>query len=645
MKFETLTQALDAHASLDKTLTYIAHDGSETVWTYQEMRERALNMLASLQARGLQQGDFVIFFLEDNLAFIEAFWACLYGGMVPVPVSSGPTAEHLHKVLKVAEQFDQPWLYTHDNLQQHLLEYAAKHDDSSYDQLAERTLLVGQIEACEAAPVLAEATPDSLAFIQFSSGSTSAPKGVVLSHANLIINSIAIAKGGNYQDDDKTLSWMPLTHDMGLIGFHITPLLRNVSQINMRAETFSRHPLMWLDKVSEHKASVLCSPNFGFKHYLKRLGDDLPAHLDLSCVRIIYNGAEPISVPLCEEFLEHMGEYGLKDTTMFTVYGLAEATLAVAFPEAETRFSYISVDRNKLHPEDEVQYVDRDAEEALHFVNVGGAIDDIEFSIQNAGGDILGDSRVGSICIKGPSVTSGYFNNDEANARAFRANGWLDTGDLGFTLNGNLYITGREKDIIFSNGLNYYPHDLEALSGVELGKVAFCGVREKDADDDTILGFVHVRSADGFIELAQQVKRRVNESTGLAVKHVLPIEQMPRTTSGKVQRARLAEAYLHGKFNDVIARIQSVTQGEAANDADSSGRSALELEIKAICDEVIEEAKLDFDDNFFDSGISSLSLAQVHEEIDQRYPDKIDITDFFDYPSIAEIATYLQEKL
>ncbi|MGM0564482.1 MAG: non-ribosomal peptide synthetase [Pseudomonadota bacterium] len=643
--FQTLTEMLDQRAGEDLHLTYIAHDGGETRLGYDEIRQRALGLLAGWQDRGLEAGDFVIFFLEDNLAFIEAFWACLFGGLVPVPVSSGPTSEHLHKVLKVANQFDRPWIYTHRNLGEKLREFRAGDVDNS--DIGERLLSVEDSKHGDpAAATLAEVSGDDLAFIQFSSGSTSDPKGVVLTHRNLIINCAAIANGGRYRDDDLTLSWMPLTHDMGLIGFHITPMLRGVSQINMRAETFSRQPRLWLDKVSEHRASVLCSPNFGFKHYLKRLEAE-PEHLDLSCVRIIYNGAEPISVPLCQEFLQRMGQYGLPGTAMFTVYGLAEATLAATFPEAETPFTWLSVDRNRLKPDDEVALLDEADEQALRFVCVGKAVDDIEVSIRDEAGQAVDEGRIGLICIQGPTVTSGYYNNPEANEAAFFGN-WLNTGDLGFMRDGQLYITGRAKDIIFSNGLNYFPHDLEALSGVELGKMVFVGVREPGAAEDTIIGFVHVRpeamqDLPAFAEQAAAIRRKVNEATGLAVGPVLPTEIVPRTTSGKVQRNRLAQAWLDGRFQPLMEVLYPQDRAEDAGEAESG--NALEAEVKAICDEQIDEAKLGLDDNFFDSGISSLSLAQVHDEIDQRYPDKLEITDFFDHPSIRQVAAYLQSQL
>ena len=190
--------------------------------------------------------------------------------------------------------------------------------------------------------------PEDTAFIQFSSGSTSEPKGVVLTHHNIMSNINAINIGTNYTKADISLSWMPLTHDMGLLGFHLNMLSLGISQCLMPTDLFSRRPLLWLDMVSELKATVTCSPNFGYKHYLKALRNKAPEGIDLSHVRVIYNGAEPISIELCDQFLDTLAGVGLAKGTMFTVYGLAEATLAVAFPKPGEPYRAVYLDRHAM---------------------------------------------------------------------------------------------------------------------------------------------------------------------------------------------------------------------------------------------------------------------------------------------------------
>lgn len=488
---------------------------------------------------------------------------------------------------------------------------------------------------------------DDLAFIQFSSGSTSDPKGVMLTHKNIMTNLNAIGEGANYTDQDISFSWMPLTHDMGLIGFHLNMIAYRMSQCLMATDLFSRRPLLWLEKVSEKKATVLCSPNFGYKHFLKSLSKKSLDNVDLSSVRLIYNGAEPISTDLCDTFLTKMKEYGLKRETMFTVYGMAEATLAVSFPVAGEEYRAVHVDRHNLNVGEKIKYVDVSNSDALSFAIVGKPVLDCLVRIADKE-NVFADETVGSIQISGPNVTKGYYKNEEANHAAITSDGWLDTGDLGFLHNDELIITGRAKDIIFANGLNYYPHDLEDLllniEGLELGKVVVYGVwNEKLQRDELIIFILYRADIKDFVALAKQASRSLNEQSGLEIDHVIPVNRIPKTTSGKVQRRMLGDAYASGEYTEVINEINLLNQPQQTS-ADEN-LSPLEQEIKDICDSVIEDSSLAVNDNFFESGISSLTLAEIHQQIDDRYPDKVDVTDLFEHQTIVDLAKFLQSKL
>jgi acyl-CoA synthetase (AMP-forming)/AMP-acid ligase II len=242
---------------------------------------------------------------------------------------------------------------------------------------------------------------------------------------------------------------------------------------------------------------VLCSPNFGYKHFLKSLSKKSLGNVDLSCVRLIYNGAEPISTELCDTFLNTMKDYGLKRETMFTVYGMAEATLAVSFPVVNEEFRAVHVDRHQLNVGEKIKFIDAANQHALSFAIVGKPVLDCQVRIADQE-NVFSDETVGSIQISGPNVTQGYYKNEEANHAAIISDGWLDTGDLGFIYNDELIITGRAKDIIFANGLNYYPHDLEDLlneiEGLELGKVVVYGVWNEKLQRDELIIFILYRA-------------------------------------------------------------------------------------------------------------------------------------------------------
>ncbi len=645
--FTTLVETLQQQACSDRTITYIEAADKEVSITYAELYERALNKLHALQQRGLSPGDECIIFLRSNEDFIDIYWACILGGIIPVPIAVGISDEHRSKLFKIFEKLERPHLYTTvDNIER-IQQYAEDNKlSAAYKLIKEKTLLVSEINSKEKGEVH-KPEPDDIAFIQFSSGSTSDPKGVMLTHKNIMNNLNAIGEGGLYNDTDTSFSWMPLTHDMGLIGFHLNMIAYRMNQCLMATDLFSRRPLLWMQKVSEKKATVLCSPNFGYKHFLKSLSKKPIENVDLSSVRLIYNGAEPISIDLCDTFLNTMKEYGLKRETMFTVYGMAEATLAVSFPVAGEEYRSVHVDRHNLNVAEKIKFVDVADQNALSFAIVGKPVLDCLVRIADKE-NVFNDDTVGSIQISGPNVTQGYYKNEEANHAALTSDGWLDTGDLGFIHKGELIITGRLKDIIFANGLNYYPHDLEDLllniEGLELGKVVVYGVwNEKLQRDELIIFILYRADIKDFVELAKQASRVLNEQSGLEIDHVIPVKRIPKTTSGKVQRRILGDAYAEGEYTEVLSEINKLNQPEESTSDESL--TPLQQELKTICDDVIEDSTLGVNDNFFESGISSLTLAEIHQQIDDRYPDKVDVVDLFEYQTIIELAKFMQEKL
>jgi acyl-CoA synthetase (AMP-forming)/AMP-acid ligase II/acyl carrier protein len=415
----------------------------------------------------------------------------------------------------------------------------------------------------------------------------------------------------------------------------------------MPTELFIRRPLLWLTLAARVRATILCSPNFGYKHYLKVLGERPVEGLDLSAVRFIFNGAEPISVELCDEFLTRLGPARLNRNAMFPVYGLAEASLAVSFPPVGAPLRTITLNRHRLNPGDPVEPVAADDPHALRLVSEGKAIPYTRVRIADDDQE-LPEDRIGHVHMKGENVTRGYYEDPQANAAAFTADGWLRTGDLGLVHAGELYISGRAKEIIFVNGQNYYPHDLEAIAqrapGLELGKVVAAGIRRPGADSEQLVVFVlHRGDLAEFLTLATQVARLINEQTGLEVAEVVPVKRIPKTTSGKVQRHLLEESYADGEFDGELRELTALRAAQRGPEAGS--RTDIEDKLKTICDTALEGKRVDIHDNLFEIGASSLKLIEIHEQIDREYPGKVELTELFDFPTIAELAQHLQSKL
>lgn len=640
--YDTLIDLLSDLKSRDRHIRFIDGEDDESIVTFPELWQRALALLGSFQARGMQKGDELVIFSKSNESFVIAFWAAILGGIVPVPVAVGISDEHRHKLFRILRQLERGTLFTESDLLERLLDFSKENAlDDITAILESRSALMSDVVPGSNGEVHA-ASPDDVAFIQYSSGSTSDPKGVCLTHRNVCTNIRAIAEGSNWCEDDISLSWMPMSHDMGLIGYHLTVLEAGMTHAIMDTSVFVRRPLLWMIKASELRATQLGSPNFGYKHFLKLFERKGLPDIDLTCVKLILNGAEPISYSLCEEFMEALAPYGLKKTAMTTVYGLAEATVGVAMPEIGEVFSRIIVHRHSLRIGEPFEPAELGDEDAVSFVKVGRAIRDVDIRIADDADQVLDDGRVGNIQLYGDSITEKIYGDVATTASLFTDDGWLRTGDCGVIADGELVITGRSKDIIIVNGQNYYPHDIEEIAaeveGLDLGKVVVAGTKTHESQAEELLVFaMFKRDLDTFKILANKVIARIGEQTGLGVDHVIPVRKIPKTTSGKIQRAAMLTAYLDGEYDEVLGKLAPEISIEGVDD------DPLIAELELICREFSKERMIGPDDNLFEVGISSLTLTEIALAVDERYPGKLDISDIFDYPTLREIADFLRQ--
>lgn len=645
---KNLIEGIQQNKSDSQTITFIHGFNSETQISYKELYSQALIRLSYLQNQSVPQDSHIIIYTNDLQEFLVTFWACILGGIVAVPVAIGISDEHKSKLMRIFKKLEHARIVTDSKQHELLLRYLQQNPDLSESQVRESTLLLENMPT-NGEPARPIATkPERTAFIQFSSGSTREPKGIILSHANVIADAWGCGQRNHYNGNDTFLGWMPLTHDMGIVGFHLFPLLHQAKQCLIPTDLFSRRPLIWFKKVSEFRATVLSSPNFGYKHYLKTFMTKPDDSLDLSSVRVIYNGAEPISVELCQKFLDTMEPYGLKRTSIQPVYGLAESTLVSAMPDVNKGLNYVCVDRHQLKIGDRVCISECDDNNALAFAIEGPAIETCEIKITDDHNNSLDEETVGEIQIRGAAVTQGFYHDETATRSAFTGDGWLNTGDVGFIYQGQLVVSGRTKEIIFINGQNYYPHDLETIAleadpYLELGKIVAYGLTQDVAENSELIFFVVFRNdLDKFAPIARNITRHINEHTGLQVNQVIPVPRIPKTTSGKIQRHHLGANYMDGQYQELITQLDQILHTKTTLDKIES--DSTEAKLLAVCNAAIEEITVGLNDNLFEIGISSLTLTELHEEIDALYPNTLDITDLFELPSIAEIAHYIDSK-
>lgn len=536
----------------DKGITFILNDDSEQFFLYEEILGKALRRLGGMQQAGIKKGQYVLLVLNNNVDFIITFWACILGGIIPAPLIYPTSTRAINASLKKLEAvwnvLEKPLILSDENLKDSRevlngiigISGLEIEDVSNFDTNGED----GKIDLAE---------KDSTAYIQFSSGSTNTPKGVVLTHGNLLTNVEAIITSANFTSEDRSLGWMPYHHDMGLIGFHLSITALGMSQFNMTPYKFIKRPNQWLELISKYRITLTGTPNFGCKLVLNRIKPELLEKLDLSCLKYICNGAEPISVSLAEEFMEKLSVCGLKKSAMYTVYGMAEACLAVSFPIPYEEPVVHCVDRQILVSKSKVRYIDRKLKNALLLADEGYPVNGTEIRIVDQKGSVVPEGTVGEIQIRGDNVTSGYINNPEANKSSFQ-DGWLKTGDTGFMINSRLTVVGRIKDIIFVNGQNFYAHDIEdvieELEDVEPGKIVACGWHdEAEGREKVALFSTHHIKEDSVKTFYSKIIKHVNEIFGIPIDYVVSVPLILKTTSGKIQRFALVEAFRNNEYS------------------------------------------------------------------------------------------------
>lgn len=561
-EFNSLVDVLENRITGNKGIIFINNKEDKFI-TYNELYNKALKALKGLQDKGMKKGSELILLIDDNESFLVLFWACLLGGIIPVPV--GYNKENKFKVFQIAKSLNNPNLVADfkniANLEKFLGESKLNpFEDFLKNMTFNSDEILNRNDFEDSFGIIERPNSKDIAFVQFTSGTTGNSKGVVLTHENLLSNINAIIIGVKGSEEDSSLSWMPLYHDMGLIGFHLTPLLANTNQHFIPTSLFVRRPVLWLKKASEYKVKTLACPNFGYEYFLNFFKPATASDWDLSNVRVIFNGAEYISTEICDVFLKTMAPYGLNNNVMFAVYGGAEASLAVAFPPLGEGFIKVSLHRDFLSIGDEIREVEEYSENAVSFVDEGYPVNECNIKICDKDNKELKESRIGFIHIKGKNVTCEYYHNEIEAQKYILEDGWINTKDLGVLRNGRLIFIGRFDDVIYHNDKMLYPHDMETIAeeieGIEIGRIAACGVYDsKTKQHDVIVFIFYKKNIEEFVHISEKIKNLVEARIKLKIKYIIPIKEIPKTTSGKIQRYKLVQRYIDGEYNDTIKNI------------------------------------------------------------------------------------------
>jgi 1-acyl-sn-glycerol-3-phosphate acyltransferase len=558
-------------------VTLLEGDDSATAWTYAQLAAAAREVAAGLQAEGVAPGQSVAIMLPTSLEFFSSYFGILIAGAVPVPiyppVRLAQIADHLRRQAGVLT-----------NAQARLLVTVPEAKPLG-------TLLKGQVPSLKRVVTcsdLAERagtitpvarSPDDIAFLQYTSGSTGSPKGVILTHANLLANIRAMGRAAGASAGDVFVSWLPLYHDMGLIGAWLASLYFALPLVVMSPLDFLARPPRWLWAIHRYRATISAAPNFAFEICATKLDDRDLAGLDLSTLRWAFNGAEPVSAETMERFAARFAPYGLDPRSLAPVYGLAECALDLAFPPPLRGVLTDSVDRARLGAEGIAAPAAADDPQPLRIVACGRPLAGYEIRIADEAGRELPERAVGRVEFKGPSATSGYFRNAAA-TRALFDGDWLDSGDLGYIAAGELHLTGRSKDLMIRGGQNLYPYELEEavgnVSGVRKGCVAVFAVPDPARVSERVVVLAETRERDEALRAA--LRARINalavELIGGPADDVVlaPPHTVLKTSSGKIRRAASRDVYLRGAIGDKGAPVWRQFAGLAV--ASARGRLA-----------------------------------------------------------------------
>ncbi|MGE3539479.1 MAG: AMP-binding protein [Candidatus Tectimicrobiota bacterium] len=550
----TLLDVLDWHAQQHPQRLHIAlYDDTDHLQelTYTALHTAAVAVAAALQGRGLQPGQTVALMLPTSQEFFLGFYGVLLAGAIPVPIyppaRPSQLEEHLQRQRRILENAAAVMLLTVPEAR------ALARLLSAQVPTLRQVLTVPELREAGGTYDRPVIQAHDTALLQYTSGSTGNPKGVILSHANLLANLQAMGQAVQIQAHDVFVSWLPLYHDMGLIGAWLGSLLYACPLVLMSPLAFLARPARWLQAIHRHRGTLSAGPNFAYELCLRRITDRELDGVDLSSWRVAFNGAEPVSAATIQRFSARFAAYGFRPEAMAPVYGLAEAALGVAFPPLGQLPSIDRIQRDPFMRSGQALPAQADDPTALHFVTCGQALPGYQIRLLDAAGHELGERQEGRLEFQGPSTTSGYFRNPDATRQLFHG-AWLDSGDMAYTVGSLVYLTGRAKDMIIRAGRNIYPHEVEEavgnIPGLRRGCVAVFGSPDPATGTERLVVLAETRQTEpaALAQLRQQVETVATDLLGTPPDDVVlaPPGNVLKTSSGKIRRAASRERYEQG---------------------------------------------------------------------------------------------------
>ena len=623
-------------------------DGTSAAMTYQQNDQAACQVAASLQKRGIKQGERVLVILPNSLEFVKIFYGCLYGGILAVPLSepAGPQnmAAYLETFLPTLKVSKPSLIIVTSQLADFLRNQLPPELQKAFSglEIATDQEILADTSAEYSAP---EIKAEDTAYLQFTSGSTGTPKGIMIGHSNLMANLEEARKFMQLEEEDGTAVWLPLFHDFGLAAGLMGALYSGGFTVLMTPAHFIRKPLRWLSAMSKFKCAHSYVPPFALDLCLKKISDEELNQLDLSCMVSVTDGSEPVHYLPTKKFNERFSACGLKADVIRPGFGMAE--IVIMFSGSKTGLHGLCADRHVLETEGRVKVLGDDAPAAdkKMLVNLGSQMDGHEIVIKGPDNQQLPEGEVGELMVSGPSVAQGYYENIQATEEIFRQNiigkeqPFLATGDTALLWKGELYFAGRIKDIIIIRGRNYYPHDIElVLAGVEELRPGCLMAYASGAEDESehLAVAVEVRAdllkdPDVFRKyVLTSIDQKIIEIVG---KHfqITPSERLylepgtiAKTSSGKIKHLRNRKTFAEETFAGLIERVSSSTETEDFDVAEN--KPSLETELTALFNKVVSLVP-ELDQPILDCGADSVVIVEFVDQVETKYALSLEIED------------------
>ncbi|QUF67160.1 non-ribosomal peptide synthetase [Bacillus atrophaeus] len=619
-----------------KGIIYLQPDGSEVHQSYGRLWKDALRIVRGLRQSGLKAKDQVILQLGDNSQFIPAFWGCVSAGIVPAPLAVAPTYTEANsgtqKLKDAWTLLDKPPVITNRDM---LPELAAWAKDQGFDEF--RALAIEDLLSAEMETDWHRARSEDLALLLLTSGSTGTPKAVMLNHENILSMVKGIIQMQGFTSEDITFNWMPFDHVGGIGMLHLRDVYLGCQEINVASETILMDPLKWLDWIDHYRASVTWAPNFAFG-LVTDFSDEIEnRNWDLSSMRYMLNGGEAMVAKVGRRMLELLEPHGLPADAIRPAWGMSETSSGVIFSQDFTRASTNDEDG---------------------FVEIGSPIPGFSMRIVDDHNELVEEGEIGRFQVSGLSVTDGYYQRPELNQSVFTEDGWFETGDLGFLRKGRLTITGRTKDAIIINGVNYYSHAIESaveeLPEIETSYTAACAVRvNHNTTDQLAIFFVASIQLDDSqtAQLLRNIHYHVTKTIGVTPEYLLPVrkEDIPKTAIGKIQRAQLKSSFENGEFDHIHNKLNLMSNEAQGSHTKKTDSAQLEDIKKHLTKFFTEDLNIDRDwikpdTNIQSLGVNSIKMMKLIRSVEKEYRVRLTARELYKYSAIELLAAYIAEK-